>query len=209
MSRTERHKRLRLLLKQLNRQRKRQAMKIDILCNDLISAQRAFLLRLHGISFAAEFYKSLLGSADLADLLARASRAIRQELPGTSVTFFLRQPEGCDLRAFENDETSLPEDQRPEDYFNSELAGSICKSNRPCTLDDMFGMGLEGDLQVLRRFSMSTLPLNDLGRPLGFVLLYRRAPQTLTKQELQRVGPLMCGLSQAIRSERAPLHSGR
>lgn len=209
MSRTERHKRLRLLLKQLNRQRKRQATKIDILCNDLISAQRSFLLRLHGISFAAEFYKSLLGSTDLDDLLARASRVIKGELPGTSVTFFLRQPEGCDLRAFEDDETLLREDQRPEDYFNSELAGSICKSNRPCTLDDLFGMGLEGDLQILRRFSIATLPLNDLGRPLGFVLLYRRSPQTLTQQELQRIGPVMCGLSQAIRSERAPLHSGR
>ncbi len=209
MSRTERHKRLRLLLKQLNRQRKRQAMKIDILCNDLISAQRSFLLRLHGISFAAEFYKSLLGSTDLDDLLARASRVIKRELPGTSVTFFLRQPEGGDLRAFEDDETSLREAPRLEDYFNSELADSICKSNRPCTLDDMFGMGLEGDLQVLRRFSVATLPLNDLGRPLGFALLYRRSPQTLTKQELQRVAPVMCGLSQAIRSERTPLPSGR
>ena len=208
MSRTERHKRLRLLLKQLNRQRKRQAMKIDILCNDLISAQRAFLQRLHGVSFAAEFYKSLLGSTDLDDLLTRASRAIRQELPGTSVTFFLRQPEGCDLRAFEDEEISLREDPRPEDYFHSELAESICKSNRPCTLDDLFGMGLEGDLQVLRGFSMATLPLNDLGRPLGFAFLCRRSPQTLTKQELQRIAPVMCGLSQAIRSERTPLPSG-
>ncbi len=184
-------------------------MKIDILCNDLISAQRAFLQRLHGISFAAEFYKSLLGSTDLDDLLARASRLIRRELPGTSVAFFLRQLEGCELHAFEHDETPLGEDERPEDYFNSELADSICKSNRPCTFDDMFGMGLGGDLKILRRFSITTLPLNDLGRSLGFVLLYRRLPQTLTKPELQRVGPVMCGLSQAIRSERAPLHSGR
>lgn len=209
MSRTERHKRLRLLLKKLNRQRKQQAMKIDILCHDLISAQRTFLHRLQGVTFAAEFYKSLLGSTDLHDLLGRAAKLMRRELPGAGVTFFLRQPEGCELHAFESDEGRLGDGPRPEDYFSSELVDSICKSNRPCTLDDMFGMGIEGNPKVLSTFSIATLPLNDLGRSLGFVLIYRQTPQTLTAHDLHGIGPVMCGLSRAIRSARLPLHSGR
>lgn len=205
MSQTERHKRLRLLLKNLNRQRKRQASKIDILCNDLICAQRAFISRLQGISFAAQFYRSLLGSTDLNGLLSGAARAIRQELPGAGVSFFLRQAEGCERHAIETERVLPREGPGPEDCFNPELMDSICKSNRPCTLDDMAGMDLEANLKGLTGFSLATLPLNDLGRSLGFILLYRRLPQVLTADELHKVSSVTCGLSQAIRAARVTL----
>jgi hypothetical protein len=209
MSQTDRHRRLRLLLKNLNRQRKRQATKIDILCNDLISAQRAFISRLHAISFAAQFYRSLLGSTDLNDLLSRAARAIKQELPGVSVSFFLRHSDNCERYVIRDDPVLPPGAPEPEDSFTPELINGICKSNRPCTLDDKVGMGLEGNLEGLNRFSIATLPLKDLGRSLGFVVLYRRSPQVLGAEELDRVNTAMCGLSQAIRSVRVPLHDFR
>ncbi len=207
MSQTERHRRLRLLLKTLNRQRKRQASQIDILCNDLIGAQHAFIQRLYGISFAAEFYKALLGSTDLNNLLVRAGRLIRRDFPGVHVSFFLRQPEGCERHILESDEPLFPERDRPEDYFSPELADSICKANRSCTVDDMFGMGLDGNLKELNRFSMATLPLTDLGRSLGFVLIYRPSPQVLMPEELRRLSLILCGLARAIRVARVPLHS--
>ncbi len=209
MSQTDRHRRLRLLLKNLNRQRKRQATKIDILCNDLISAQRAFVSRLRAISFAAQFHKSLLGSADLNDLLSRAARAIKQELPGTNVSFFLRHFDSCERHVIRDDPVLPPGEPGPEDSFTPELIDSICKSNRPCTLDDMVEMGLEGNLEGFNRLSIATLPLADLGRSLGFVVLYCRSPQVLSAEELDRVGAAMCGLSQAIRSARVPLHDSR
>lgn len=209
MSQTDRHRRLRLLLKNLNRQRKRQASKIDILCNDLISAQRAFISRLHAISFAAQFHKSLLGSTDLDDLLSRAARAIRQELPGANVSFFLRHSDSCERYVPRDDRVRPPGERDPEDSLTPELTENICKSNRPCTLDDMVGMGLEGNLEGLGRLSIATLPLKDFGRSLGFVLLYRRSPQVLDGEELDRVNSAMCGLSQAIRSARVPLHGSR
>jgi len=207
MSQTDRQKRLRLLVRKLNRQRKQQASQIDILCNNLIAAQRAFLIRLHGISFVAQFHKSLLGAADLNDLLRRAGRLLQQELPGAGVSFFLRRGEGCELHVVRSEEARLPEERGPEDCFNSELVDSICKSNRSCSLDDMFGMGLDSSLRGLNRFSLATLPLNDLGRSLGFVLLYRRSPQTLTAAELHTLTPVMCGLSQAIHAARVALHA--
>jgi len=209
MSQTDRHRRLRLLLKNLNRQRKRQATQIDILCNDLISAQRGFINRLQGISFTAQFYKLLLGSTDLNGLLSGAARAIEQELPGAGVSFFLRHAEGCEQHVIEAERVLPPEDSRPQDYFSPELMDNICKSNRPCTLDDMVGMDLEGSLGGLAGFSIATLPLHDLGRSLGFVLLYRRSPQVLSAEELHRISSVTCGLSQAIRSARVPLPSGK
>ncbi len=207
MSQTDRQKRLRLLVRQLNRRRKQQASQIDIVCRDLIAAQRSFLDRLQGVSFAAQFYKALLGSTDLNDLLERAGRALREELPGVGVSFFLRQSDGCELHTTPGDDAVPAEDARPEDCLPPDLVDGICKANRPCTLDDMLGMSLAGSLKRLERFAPATLPLSDLGRSLGFLFLYRRAPQVLTAWELQRVTLILCGLSQAIRAARMLLHA--
>jgi hypothetical protein len=208
MSQSQRHKRLRLLIKKLNNQRKRQASQIDILCNDLISAHRGFLKRLSGVSFAAEFYKNLLGDSDLRSLLVRAGRLIREELPGTSVTFFLRHPEGCRVYAVDSRESYPVEDQPLEDVFTPELVDNICKSNRLCTLDELCCMGLEGDLAELSQISAAALPLNHLGRSLGFLLLHRPASHPLKPEELHKVGLVTCGLSHAIGGCSTPLHCG-
>ena len=207
MSQTERYKRLRLLIKRVNQQHKQQANKIDILCHDLIGAQRSFIHRLQDVSFAAEFYRSLLGCTDINGVLARAGRSIRQELPGIAVTFFLRQPDGCELHACPGEE-SLPGDpQGPHECFDPDLVEDICKHNRPCTLEDILALNVTGDLRPLSRFSLVTLPLSDLGRSLGFVLIYCVRPQVLTMADVRRIGPVMRGLVQAVRAARMPLPS--
>ncbi|MBN1362958.1 MAG: GAF domain-containing protein [Sedimentisphaerales bacterium] len=204
MSQSQRQTRLRLLVKKLNRERKRQARQVDILCNDLIGANRGFVRRLDGVSFAAGFYKALLGTDHLRILLQRAARQIEQELPGTGVAFFLRQGAECELYPLDGRDEPRFGGRRLEDCFGPEIAEHICKSNKRCTLDDMAAMGLEGSLKGLDEVSMATLPLNDLGRALGFILLYRPLPRRLTGEELHKVGLITCGLSHAIRGCRTP-----
>ncbi len=207
MSQTERQKRLRLLVKKLNMERKRQASKVDILCNDLVGAQREFMRRLNQIGFAARFYKGLLGAPDLRTVVIQAGRLLREELQGARVVFFLRHGEDGETRACNADLVCDSEEVKLEDYLTPALATGISKSNRLCTLDDLFGMGLEGNRQVLNQFSAATVPLNDLGRSLGFVLLCRAADHPLHNDELERVTLVACGLSQAIRSCGVPLHT--
>lgn len=207
MSLSQRQQRLRLLIKKLNRERKRQASQIDILCNDLIGAQRAFVKRLNSVGFAAAFYKSLLGATDLHSLLVRADQMLRDELPGAGVTFFLRPADGGPLRAVTIHETLTVEEQPLEDYFGPELVENIYKSNRQCSMNDLFGMGLHGNLSELGNISLATLPLANLGRPLGFLLLSRAMPSALTAEELHKVDLITCGLSHAIAACRQPLHA--
>jgi hypothetical protein len=207
MSQTDRQKRLRLLVRQLNRRRKQQASQIDILCHDLIAAQRTFIDRLQGVSFTAQFYQALLGSTDLNDLLERAGRALRDELPDAGVSFFLRQADGCEPYATPAQETASAEDPRPEECLPPDLVDRICKANKPCTREDMLDLRPGGGLKGLERFAPATLPLSDLGRSLGFIFLYRRAPLVLTPEELRRIGLVLRGLSQAIRAARTPLHA--
>ena len=201
-----RRRRLRLLIKNLNRERKKQAKQIDILCNDFIAAQRDFIKRLNTITFAANFYESIIGTTDLDGLLQAAVKLIREELTHANVTFFLRQGDDFELHMFESEQPITLEKPHLENYFTGELMDNICKSNRVCTLEDMFGMGLEGNLTGLNKISAVTIPLGPVGSSLGFILIYRSSENKLTADELNNIAAITCGLSQAIQSCQTILH---
>jgi hypothetical protein len=215
----QRHRRLRLLVKKLNRERKKQARKIDILCNDLIGAQRSFIKRLSTISFVANFCESIIGATDLKSLLYTAVRIIQSETDNAGALFVLKSddhpsvPGGADfeLHAFESShsatfESGFPFDAAREELaecFSPELMDGICKSNKVCTLDDMFAMGLQGNLVGLSKISAVTIPLGLSGSSMGFMLLYRLSQKGLTAEEIERISAVTYGLSRAIASCRA------
>ena len=196
----QRHRRLRLLIKKLNKDRKKQNLKIDILCNDLIAAQRNFIKRLGIINFAANFYESILGTTDLNKLLYTAVEFIKAENEDANVTFFLRQEESFELHMFESGRPIAVEKQYIENCFNQELMDSISRSNKVCTIDDMFAMGLHGNLNELNKISAVTIPLGLLGSSLGFILIYRSSESKLSADEISRISAAISGLSRAITS---------
>jgi hypothetical protein len=196
----QRNKRLRLLIRKLNQERKRQAKKTDILCNDLIAAQRDFIKRLRTISFTANFYEAITGTSELSNLILVASRLIKGETGDANVTFFLRQGENFEMHIFESDQPILLEKQGVENCFTPEAVDNICKSNKICTLEDMFKMGLQGNLTRLNEISAATIPLSQMGRSLGFILIYRSAQDKLTADELNDAAAISPGLSRAIAS---------
>jgi len=203
----QRHKRLRLLISKINKERKKQAKKIDILCNDFIAAQRDFIERLNTINFSADFYESIMGSADLCGLLYTASKLIRERVAEANVSFFLRQAESFELHMFENHEPVTVEKQCLENYFSPELVDNICQSNKLCTIDDLFAMGIEGNLNELSKISVVTVPLGLFGSSLGFILIYRISEDKITDEEIKDVCAITCGLSRAIASCQELLHS--
>jgi len=207
MDHKQRYKRLRLLITKLNKERKKQAKKIDILCNDLIAAQRDFIKRLDTISFTANFYEAIVGTTDLSSLILTASKLIKDEIPDANVAFFLRQAESFELHMFESDQPIILEKQHLANCFTPELVDNICKSNKLCTLDDMFAMGLQGNLIKLNKISVVTVPLGQLGPSLGFILIYRSSENKLTAEELNNISAVTCGLSRAIASRQVLLHS--
>ena len=196
----QRHKRLRLLIKKLNKDRKKQNQKIDILCNDLIAAQRNFIKRLGIISFAANFYESIIGTTDLNKLLYTAVEFFRAENADVNITFFLRQEENLELYMFESGLPLAIEKQYIESCFTPELMDNISNSNKLCSLDDMFAMGLQGNLNELNKISAVTIPLGLLGSSLGFILIYRSSEDKLTADDIGRISVVISGLSRAITS---------
>jgi hypothetical protein len=179
----QRHRRLRLLIKKLNKERKKQAQKIDILCNDIIGAQRDFIRRL---------------TTDLNSLLSTAVKLVKAENADANVAFFLRQADNFELHVFESGRPIAFEKEHLENCFSPELMDNVCKSNKVCTLDDMFAMGLQGNLIGLNKISAVTIPLGLLGSSLGFMLVYRPSEDKLTADEISRISAVTCGLSRAI-----------
>jgi transcriptional regulator with GAF, ATPase, and Fis domain len=203
----QRHRRLRLLIKKLNKQRKKQAKQIDLLCNDFVGAQRDFIKSLKTISFIANFYESIIGITNLNSLLYSVVQLIKEENTEANVTFFLRQSDNFELFMFESEEPITLEKQQLENSFTPELMDNICKSNKVCTLDDMFAMGLQGNLIGLNKISGVTIPLGQPGSSFGFVLIYRSSENKLTTEEINNISAVTCGLSRAIQSCQATLHS--
>jgi len=201
------HRRLRLLIKKLNKKRKKQAKKIDILCNDFIAAQRDFIKSLKTISFMANFYESIIGITDLNSLLSAAVKLIKEKNADADVTFFLRQSDNFELYMFESEQPIILEKQHFENCFNSELMNNIYKSNKVCTLNDMFAMGLQGNLIGLNKISVVTLPLGLHSSSLGFILICRSSGNKLTSEEISNLSAATCGLSRAIQSCQATLRS--
>ena len=207
MDHKQRNRRLRLLISKLNKERKKQAKKIDILCKDLIAAQRDFIKKLDTISFTANFYETIVGATDLSSLILTAGKLIKDEIPDANIAFFLCQADSFELHMFESNQPITLGKQHLENCFSPELVDNICKSNKICTLDDMFAMGLQGNLTSLNKISAVTVPLGRLGSSLGFILICRSSQNKLTADELNNVCAITCGLSRAIASCRVLSHS--
>lgn len=182
-----------------------------MLCNDLIAAQRDFIRRLNTISFAADFYKSIIGITDLARLLTTTRKLIKDELADVNVSFFLRNINSSTVPSGlwdtpEGDKLITSAKKCFEKYFTNEVVENICKSNKICSIDEMFAMGLQGNLIELNKISAFAIPLGQFGQSVGFMLVYRSSENKLTADELHKISAVTCGLSRALQSCQALSH---
>jgi hypothetical protein len=210
-----RNKRLRLLIRRFNKQRKQQAKQIDILCNDIISAHKDFLKAIKTISFAADFYNAIAGITDLNELLCTAGSSIQKHTPDVNVAFFLLVPgemegmqaDNYELHVFESEQEINLEEKRVENFFTIELVINIAKSNQICTIEDMLGMGLQCSPVLLEKISTAAIPLSTQGQSTGFVLVYRSSRKPFTVEDLKAIAQIAPGLARSISSCRALISS--
>ena len=200
MNHEQRHKRLRELVKKVNKQRKLQAKKIDILCNDFVNAHRDFIRALDVIGSSADFYQSILGVNDLSRLLDIASDFVREQVSEANIVFFLRREKGYDIHVSASDQPIGLEQERLENLFNKELVHEICTANKICAIDDLLSMGLSGNPKLLNKLSAYTIPLGREGVSLGFALLYRDSENKLSPDNLRNISEVTAGLSSAVES---------
>ncbi|MHC4265167.1 MAG: hypothetical protein ACYSUK_04450 [Planctomycetota bacterium] len=196
----EREKRVRLLVHVLNKERKRQAKKVDILCNDFITAQRSFIKKLEIIAFAADFYESILGITELEALLDKASSHIHNLVANSNITFFFRNQSGFENHTFSNSEENLSDIQDFPEAITDELAENICILNKVCTIEELLAIGLQSRPNLLNKLTVTTIPLGQMGSSIGFILLYRLGNKRISSTDINNILSITAGLSQAIKS---------
>jgi len=177
-----------------------QAKKIDILCNDIVSAHTDFVGQLGNLTFGMNFYESLLDRNDLAGLLNTAAQLIKDCLPNANLAVFLADCNGFQLHMTDADNPIDIDAARLESYFTPEVTDNICRSNKVCSLEDMFEMGLIGNLSELGRICAAAVPLGRWGEAVGFILLYRRSENGFSRDELAKVVGITSGLCRAIKA---------
>lgn len=197
MSLDSRNKRVRQLVKKLNQERKKQAKKIDILCNDFVNAQKDFVKSLNVMQFAANFYESIIGLNDPKELLTKAGSIIREEIEKANFVFFLRQDDGF---VVETIEPAAINKEDLENCFTDELIEDICRANKLCSLNMLLEMGLQVNPKIFDKLSAVTIPLSNNGRSTGFLFIYSCSPHILTVDELNYIHAIMPGLSKALQS---------
>ncbi len=207
MNNKNRHQKLLGLLNKMKLESRKQAKQIDILCNDMIGAQRDFIKRLKTIDFRANFYESIMGATDLNCLLSAASVIMKEETNNADIIFFLRHAESFEIYTFDENQVNESRWRNIEDCFSPELMINICKSNKICDINDMFVMGLQGNLTCLNELSAVTIPLGSLGTVQGFMLVCRSSANKLNNEEIRKISSISSGLSQAIYACRVLSHT--
>ncbi len=189
-----------MLVHGVNQGRKRQARKIDILCNDLVGAHRGLIKKVDELRFAANFYQSIIAARNIEELIETAGSFLNNEIGGAKIVFFLRQGDSFNSFAFNSAEIEDEQPQTFESYFTSEVINDICRYNRPCNLDEMMTMGLQVLPSMLNNLSAFAIPLFSCGNSIGFILIYRTSAEQILPQQADVINTISNGLARAIAS---------
>jgi transcriptional regulator with GAF, ATPase, and Fis domain len=181
----------------LNAIRHKQAQKIDILCNDMVLANKGVVDQLGILTSTVDFYESITGELDISTLLDKAARQVREFVQNCNVAIFLTNSNGFELHMA--DDSPIEFDcSTIEGYFTEEVVNEICRSNKICSMDDMCEIGLQGSPNLLSNLSAAAVPLGKFSEPIGFILICRNTSNKLTAKELDKVSSITPGLRNSL-----------
>ena len=195
-------KRVLRTIRKLNSIRHKQAQKIDILCNDMVLANKDVIEQLRVLTYTVDFYESITGEIDMSALLDKAARQVRQFVKDCNVAIFLTNSNGFELH-MADDRPIEVDYSKIEGYFTEEVVNDVCRSNKICSLEDMCNMGLQGNPNVLNNISAAAVPLGRFSEPVGFILICRSSENKLTAEELEKVATITPGLRNAINARQS------
>jgi hypothetical protein len=167
---SNRYMRVRELVRGINRQRKLQARKIDILCTDMVSAHRSMIERLDALTYTNSVYESLAGCSGPAQVLDALSSSFSRRYSDCGTAIIMLDANGVsvfdtnpDLKA---DISLLPS------CFTGENVRAICSGNRVCAIPELLEMLVEIPPLTAEQSLAAAIPLRLGGDAIGTLLLY-------------------------------------
>jgi hypothetical protein len=196
----EQNSRLRQLVRKLNRVRRVQKQQIDILCNDILSAHGDFVNHLKSFRFAADFYESLLGAANLDAIAAITGEFFTENIAGCSAAIIFTTSDSPQMYFHSKDHNleDIPSHFSPD--LTPKMVEAVCQSSQICSADDLCRMGFFAGPAVLKRITLAAIGLNNTGPALGMILVYRCADKPLSNSELSIVSSVVKGIAKAVKT---------
>ncbi len=196
----EQNSRLRQLVRKLNRIRRAQKQQIDILCNDILSAHGDFVNHLKSFRFAADFYESLLGAANLDAIAAITGEFFTENIAGCSAAIIFTTSDSPQMYFHSKDHNleDIPSHFSPD--LTPKMVEAVCQSSQICSADDLCRMGFFAGPAVLKRITLAAIGLNNTGPALGMILVYRCADKPLSNSELSIVSSVVKGIAKAVKT---------
>lgn len=193
-----RNKRVRSLVRKLNKTRRDQAKQIDILCNDMISAHGDFVKQLRELAFTVKFYEAALSQPDITSLLDIAVDVIKCHIYDSNVSIFLLRDSIFDIHMADPDKPIDVGSTSLENYFTSDVVLEISRSPHVCDINEICKAGLQASPTLLASVSAAAIPLGHVGDPVGFILIHRNSEDQLQASEIETVTAITEGLCSAI-----------
>jgi hypothetical protein len=196
----QRNARVKQLVRTLNKVRRTQKQKIDILCNDILKAHGEFINHLKNFRFAADFFENLLQAATPDSLARCAGEFLTENIDDCSVAVIFTTATAPEIHFYSHSPQleDIPSQLSP--CLTTKLIEAVCHSSQVCDCDDLCEMEFFAGPAVLKKISLAAIGLNNSGPALGMLLLYRPADSPFSKTELTQVSSITKGLSKAVKA---------
>ena len=186
-------------IRNLRFRQKQYNQKIDILCRDIVGAHSEFIEKLSILTFSIQFHESLLGLSDLSAILEASAEFLRLEMQNTAMAVFMLEAKGgYEIHFGGSCEKYAIEKARFENWFTSQVVHDISHSRQICKLENLLALGLQASPADLKHISIAAIPLGQIGKTMGFVLLYRSVETPFSLPELSRASAIMSPLRMAL-----------
>lgn len=190
IGRTERLKRF---FRCVNQQRRQQKKKIDILCNDIIAAQRTFVDKLSHYNFVLDFYESIIGQTNIKKLIDIAGQKIKNSLSNYEIGIYCLE-KGCFEYLSQKDNSLI------ESFFSPLISQKISKTNTVLSVDEIALLGGDCESEIFKKIDFCSVPISGYGSAMGFVLIWANLPNKISPQCISKMQSICPSLAKAFRS---------
>jgi len=164
-----RHARLKKLVHNINRQRKVQARKIDILCNDMVQGHRSLLENLRHLAFASHVHESLIACCDADKVLKAVAETFGSNFCSRNTTLLLLEAGQVAVHTISGGPLAKEASELPT-FFNAENIRGICRQNRSCLLPELLEIPVQIPPKLASQIAAAAIPLNFEHHPVGVLL---------------------------------------
>lgn len=203
-----RKKRVKAVIKGLKSRLKTQQSQVDILCRDMVRAHTDFSANMYRMCFLLEFYETVAGLKNVAQILSSTCQAYRSIFGNVSVAFYLTSTSSFEYHSKCEDDMVKIGTSQIESCFSKELADSLSSSNKVMRLADINQLAYQENLGLLRDMNVVVIPLRKFGPEIGFGMLYCDSSVELKDKDVELAASISAGMAKVVSGCIFPARTG-